>query len=114
MRGLLQTSGSIPPEVVRYNLKTPAPSPCAKCLRQVPAPSSCAKPEGGPGGWPSQPAGVIDAVRWYVAPALLGAGAVALAEAGMTTIADALRLQVTAVTLVGDDVRIDARVIRAD
>ncbi|CAB5041464.1 unannotated protein [freshwater metagenome] len=59
-------------------------------------------------------AGVIDAVRWYVAPALLGAGAVALAEAGMTTIADALRLQVTAVTLVGDDVRIDARVIRAD
>ncbi|CAB5029191.1 MAG: bifunctional diaminohydroxyphosphoribosylaminopyrimidine deaminase/5-amino-6-(5-phosphoribosylamino)uracil reductase RibD [Actinobacteria bacterium] len=59
-------------------------------------------------------AGVIDAVRWYVAPALLGAGAVALAEAGMATISDALRLQVTAVTLVGGDVRIDARVLRVE
>jgi diaminohydroxyphosphoribosylaminopyrimidine deaminase/5-amino-6-(5-phosphoribosylamino)uracil reductase len=58
-------------------------------------------------------AGVVDAVRWYVAPALLGAGAGALAEAGMSTIAEALRLEVTDVALVGADVRIDARVLRA-
>jgi diaminohydroxyphosphoribosylaminopyrimidine deaminase/5-amino-6-(5-phosphoribosylamino)uracil reductase len=58
-------------------------------------------------------AGLVDAVRWYVAPALLGAGPAALGDAGMSTIADALRLQVTDVARVGDDVRIDARVGRA-
>ncbi len=58
-------------------------------------------------------AGLVDAVRWYVAPALLGAGPAALADAGMSTIADALRLRVTEVVVVGDDVRIDARVVRA-
>ena len=31
-------------------------------------------------------AGLVDAVRWYVAPALLGAGASALGDAGMSTI----------------------------
>ena len=59
-------------------------------------------------------AGVVDAVRWYVAPALLGAGANALGDAGMSTISAALRLQVTDVVRVGADVRIDARVPRAD
>jgi diaminohydroxyphosphoribosylaminopyrimidine deaminase/5-amino-6-(5-phosphoribosylamino)uracil reductase len=58
-------------------------------------------------------AGLVDAVRWYVAPALLGAGPAALADAGMSTIAAALRLTVTGVALVGADVRIDARVLRA-
>jgi diaminohydroxyphosphoribosylaminopyrimidine deaminase/5-amino-6-(5-phosphoribosylamino)uracil reductase len=58
-------------------------------------------------------AGLVDAVRWYVAPALLGAGASALADAGMSTISEALRLTVTDVALVGADVRIDARVLRA-
>lgn len=58
-------------------------------------------------------AGLVDAVRWYVAPALLGAGPHALASAGINSIADALRLQVTDVARVGDDVRIDARVVRA-
>ncbi|MBI1377459.1 MAG: bifunctional diaminohydroxyphosphoribosylaminopyrimidine deaminase/5-amino-6-(5-phosphoribosylamino)uracil reductase RibD [Frankiales bacterium] len=58
-------------------------------------------------------AGLVDAVRWYVAPALLGAGQPALADAGMSTITDALRLQVRDVARVGDDVRIDARVVRA-
>ena len=58
-------------------------------------------------------AGLVDAVRWYVAPALLGAGASALADAGMSTISEALRLAVTDVVRVGDDVRIDARVVRA-
>jgi diaminohydroxyphosphoribosylaminopyrimidine deaminase/5-amino-6-(5-phosphoribosylamino)uracil reductase len=58
-------------------------------------------------------AGLVDAVRWYAAPALLGAGAHALGDAGMSTIAEALRLTVTGVALVGADVRIDARVSRA-
>ena len=57
-------------------------------------------------------AGLVDAVRWYVAPALLGDGPHALAPAGMSTISEALRLAVTDVALVGDDVRIDARVLR--
>jgi diaminohydroxyphosphoribosylaminopyrimidine deaminase/5-amino-6-(5-phosphoribosylamino)uracil reductase len=55
-------------------------------------------------------AGLVDAVRWYVAPALLGAGPAALGDAGMSTISEALRLTVTDVTRVGADVRIDARV----
>jgi diaminohydroxyphosphoribosylaminopyrimidine deaminase/5-amino-6-(5-phosphoribosylamino)uracil reductase len=58
-------------------------------------------------------AGLVDAVRWYVAPALLGAGPAALGDAGMSTIAEALRLEVIDVARVGDDVRIDARVRRA-
>ena len=58
-------------------------------------------------------AGLVDAVRWYVAPALLGAGPSALGDAGMSTIAEALRLSVVDVVRVGDDVRIDARAIRA-
>ena len=56
-------------------------------------------------------AGLIDAVRWYVAPVLLGAGPAALGPAGMDTICDALRLHITSVTQVGADVRIEARVI---
>lgn len=59
-------------------------------------------------------AGLVDAVRWYVAPALLGAGAHALGSAGINSIADALRLRITEVARVGDDVRIDARVGRAE
>lgn len=58
-------------------------------------------------------AGVVDAVRWYVAPALLGAGPSALGDAGMSTVSEALRLQVLDVARVGADVRIDARVLRA-
>jgi diaminohydroxyphosphoribosylaminopyrimidine deaminase/5-amino-6-(5-phosphoribosylamino)uracil reductase len=56
-------------------------------------------------------ADVVDAVRWYAAPALLGAGPSVLADAGMRTISDALRLDVTDVQRVGTDVRIDARVV---
>lgn len=57
-------------------------------------------------------AGVVDAVRWYAAPALLGAGRSALDDAGMESVAQALRLDVVDVARVGDDVRIDARVRR--
>ncbi|HET7900354.1 MAG TPA: bifunctional diaminohydroxyphosphoribosylaminopyrimidine deaminase/5-amino-6-(5-phosphoribosylamino)uracil reductase RibD [Candidatus Nanopelagicales bacterium] len=57
-------------------------------------------------------ADLVDAVRWYAAPALLGAGRAALDDAGMESIAQALRLDVVDVVRVGDDVRIDARVRR--
>lgn len=57
-------------------------------------------------------ADLVDAVRWYAAPALLGAGEQALGDAGMTTISEALRLDVVDVARVGADVRIDARVRR--
>jgi diaminohydroxyphosphoribosylaminopyrimidine deaminase/5-amino-6-(5-phosphoribosylamino)uracil reductase len=46
-------------------------------------------------------AGVVDEVVAYVAPLLLGAGRRAVAGLGITTIADALHLDVTEVTTVG-------------
>jgi diaminohydroxyphosphoribosylaminopyrimidine deaminase/5-amino-6-(5-phosphoribosylamino)uracil reductase len=51
---------------------------------------------------------LVDRVVGYVAPALLGAGPAALAGAGVTTIADAIRLDVTDVAVVGSDIRITA------
>jgi diaminohydroxyphosphoribosylaminopyrimidine deaminase/5-amino-6-(5-phosphoribosylamino)uracil reductase len=53
-------------------------------------------------------ADLVDRVVAYVAPALLGAGASVLADAGITTVAAALRLRTTDVTRLGDDVRITA------
>ncbi|MEE1929005.1 bifunctional diaminohydroxyphosphoribosylaminopyrimidine deaminase/5-amino-6-(5-phosphoribosylamino)uracil reductase RibD [Streptomyces sp. TRM 70351] len=53
-------------------------------------------------------AGALDRVTGYLAPALLGAGPPALADAGITTIAQALRLSVTDVTRVGPDLRVTA------
>lgn len=44
-------------------------------------------------------AGLVDEVVAYVAPMLLGAGTAAVADLGITTIADALRPQVTDVTV---------------
>lgn len=54
-------------------------------------------------------AGLIDRVVAYVAPALLGAGPVALCGTGIATIGDARRLRVDDVALIGSDVRITAR-----
>jgi diaminohydroxyphosphoribosylaminopyrimidine deaminase/5-amino-6-(5-phosphoribosylamino)uracil reductase len=54
-------------------------------------------------------AGLVDEVVAYVAPALLGAGTTALEGAGITTIDQALRLEVADVVRVGTDVRITAR-----
>jgi diaminohydroxyphosphoribosylaminopyrimidine deaminase/5-amino-6-(5-phosphoribosylamino)uracil reductase len=54
-------------------------------------------------------AGLVDRVTAYVAPALLGAGPAALADAGVGTIADAVRLDVDDVTVVDGDVRISGR-----
>ena len=57
-------------------------------------------------------AGLVDRVTAYTAPVLLGAGPPALAGAGITTIAEALRLDVDDVGRVGDDVRVSGRVPR--
>jgi diaminohydroxyphosphoribosylaminopyrimidine deaminase/5-amino-6-(5-phosphoribosylamino)uracil reductase len=51
-------------------------------------------------------AGLVDRVVGYVAPALLGAGPAALLDAGVGTIDDAVRLHLTDVTRLGDDVRL--------
>lgn len=51
----------------------------------------------------------VDEVVAYIAPKLLGAGPVALGEAGIATIADAVALEVDEVTRLGPDVRITAR-----
>ncbi|MFC5206485.1 bifunctional diaminohydroxyphosphoribosylaminopyrimidine deaminase/5-amino-6-(5-phosphoribosylamino)uracil reductase RibD [Pseudonocardia sulfidoxydans] len=55
-------------------------------------------------------AGRVDRVLAHVAPALLGAGAAALGDAGVGTIGDILRLHVARVELVGGDILIDALV----
>ncbi|MEE4542856.1 bifunctional diaminohydroxyphosphoribosylaminopyrimidine deaminase/5-amino-6-(5-phosphoribosylamino)uracil reductase RibD [Streptomyces sp. V4-01] len=53
-------------------------------------------------------AGAVDAVTGYLAPALLGAGPAALAGGGISTIAQALRLDVTDVARLGPDLRVTA------
>ncbi|MGP3970527.1 bifunctional diaminohydroxyphosphoribosylaminopyrimidine deaminase/5-amino-6-(5-phosphoribosylamino)uracil reductase RibD [Streptomyces sp. 6N223] len=53
-------------------------------------------------------AGYVDEITAYLAPALLGGGPHALADAGITTITQALRLRVDAVVPLGPDLRITA------
>lgn len=53
--------------------------------------------------------GLVDEVVAYVAPALLGGGAPAVADLGITTVDDALRLELDDVTRVGSDVRLTMR-----
>jgi diaminohydroxyphosphoribosylaminopyrimidine deaminase/5-amino-6-(5-phosphoribosylamino)uracil reductase len=53
-------------------------------------------------------AGLIDRVIAYLAPALLGEGPAALSDAGVGTIADAIRLEITDVARMGPDVRLTA------
>ncbi|MEU6082359.1 bifunctional diaminohydroxyphosphoribosylaminopyrimidine deaminase/5-amino-6-(5-phosphoribosylamino)uracil reductase RibD [Streptomyces sp. NPDC047108] len=53
-------------------------------------------------------AGAVDRVVAYLAPALLGAGPAALADAGITTIGEALRLDVAETVRLGPDLRITA------
>ncbi|MEV5693262.1 bifunctional diaminohydroxyphosphoribosylaminopyrimidine deaminase/5-amino-6-(5-phosphoribosylamino)uracil reductase RibD [Micromonospora globbae] len=53
-------------------------------------------------------AGMVDKVVGYVAPRLLGAGPAALVDAGVTTIAEAIDLEVVDVTQIGPDLRITA------
>jgi diaminohydroxyphosphoribosylaminopyrimidine deaminase/5-amino-6-(5-phosphoribosylamino)uracil reductase len=58
--------------------------------------------------------GRVHRVLAYLAPALLGAGPVALGDIGVATITQALRLQVEEVTMSGPDVRISAVPVPAD
>ncbi|MFY1632486.1 bifunctional diaminohydroxyphosphoribosylaminopyrimidine deaminase/5-amino-6-(5-phosphoribosylamino)uracil reductase RibD [Solwaraspora sp. WMMB335] len=53
-------------------------------------------------------AGLVDRVIGYLAPKLLGAGATALADAGVSTIDDAVELAIVDITQVGPDLRITA------
>ncbi|MGW8889595.1 bifunctional diaminohydroxyphosphoribosylaminopyrimidine deaminase/5-amino-6-(5-phosphoribosylamino)uracil reductase RibD [Streptomyces sp. NPDC055749] len=53
-------------------------------------------------------AGTVDKVVGYLAPVLLGAGPAALADAGISTISRALRLDVTETVQIGPDLRITA------
>jgi diaminohydroxyphosphoribosylaminopyrimidine deaminase/5-amino-6-(5-phosphoribosylamino)uracil reductase len=55
-------------------------------------------------------AGVIDEVVWYVAPMLLGAGSPALADLGIATLDDAVRLRDVRVEQVDEDARISGRI----
>jgi len=58
--------------------------------------------------------GLVDEVVAYVAPVLLGAGRHALDDAGISTITDALRLDVTDVTRLGPDLRLTGRPLRPE
>lgn len=53
-------------------------------------------------------AGAVDKVVGYLAPVLLGAGPAALGDAGITTLARALRLRMTETVRVGPDLRVTA------
>ncbi|WP_406187503.1 bifunctional diaminohydroxyphosphoribosylaminopyrimidine deaminase/5-amino-6-(5-phosphoribosylamino)uracil reductase RibD [Streptomyces sp. NBC_01006] len=53
-------------------------------------------------------AGAVDRVVGYLAPALLGSGPAALADAGITDITRAVRLDITEAVRVGTDLRITA------
>lgn len=55
-------------------------------------------------------AGVVDRVVGYLAPVLLGEGPAALAGAGITTITEALRLDVSETVSLGPDLRITATI----
>jgi diaminohydroxyphosphoribosylaminopyrimidine deaminase/5-amino-6-(5-phosphoribosylamino)uracil reductase len=56
--------------------------------------------------------GVVDEVVAHLAPKLLGAGPSLVGDLGISTITDALSLEVTDVTLLGRDVQITARPTR--
>jgi len=56
-------------------------------------------------------AGLVDEIIAYLAPALLGSGRSAVADLGITTVAEALRLHPYEVTTLGPDIRIRASII---
>ena len=67
--------------------------------------------EGGPRlGAAFLAAGLVDEVVWYVAPMLLGAGSPAVADWGITTLGDGVRLRDVRVEQVGEDARISGRI----
>lgn len=54
--------------------------------------------------------GAVDEVVWYVAPLMLGGGPPALADMGVATLADGIRLRDVRVEQVGEDARISGRI----
>lgn len=54
-------------------------------------------------------AGLVDRCLGYYAPSLLGAGLPTIGDVGVTTVADAARFVLDDVSVVGTDVRVDAR-----
>jgi diaminohydroxyphosphoribosylaminopyrimidine deaminase/5-amino-6-(5-phosphoribosylamino)uracil reductase len=59
-------------------------------------------------------AGVVNAVRWYIAPSVLGAGPSAVSDFGVGSIADVLRLTDVSVSSLGPDVLITGLVPARD
>ena len=59
-------------------------------------------------------AGLVDTVIGYVAPKLLGAGPPALVGAGVTTIGDAIDLDLTDITQIGPDLRFTASLVQKE
>ncbi len=56
-------------------------------------------------------AGVVDEVVTYVAPMLLGAGRSAVGDLGITTITDALHLEIADVTVIGEGAEANVRLV---
>lgn len=58
--------------------------------------------------------GLVDRVIWYLAPKILGSGVPAVGDLGIPGIESARRLEVTGITRVGQDVRVDGRMSPGD
>lgn len=58
--------------------------------------------------------GLVDRVVAYLAPTLLGAGTAALADAGVTTLAEAYHLDIEDIQAIGPDLRITATARRSE
>jgi diaminohydroxyphosphoribosylaminopyrimidine deaminase/5-amino-6-(5-phosphoribosylamino)uracil reductase len=59
-------------------------------------------------------AGLVDRVVWYLAPKILGAGPAAVGDLGIPGIDSAMHLEITGITRVGHDVRLDGRMVPGD
>ena len=59
-------------------------------------------------------AGLVDRFVWYLAPKILGSGVPAVGDLGVPGIAAAMLLEITGITRVGQDVRLDGRMVPGD
>jgi diaminohydroxyphosphoribosylaminopyrimidine deaminase/5-amino-6-(5-phosphoribosylamino)uracil reductase len=59
-------------------------------------------------------AGLVDRFVWYLAPKILGSGVPAVGDLGVPGIASAMLLEITGITRVGQDVRLDGRMVPGD
>jgi diaminohydroxyphosphoribosylaminopyrimidine deaminase/5-amino-6-(5-phosphoribosylamino)uracil reductase len=59
-------------------------------------------------------AGLVDRFVWYLAPKILGSGMPAVGDLGVPGIASAMLLEITGITRVGQDVRLDGRMVPGD